>query len=99
MSLRTGSTPAVAVLATSIASLLSGQALASDQVQATLPTVVVSATRSEETLSSLPTSVTVVEREEIEAQASTARTLAEMLGKVVPGLALGVGSQNNTSFF
>lgn len=97
MSLRTGSTPAVAVLASSIASLLSGQALASDQVHATLPTVVVSATRSEETLSSLPASVTVVEREELEAQASTARTLAEMLGKVVPGLALGVGSPTNTS--
>jgi iron complex outermembrane receptor protein len=43
----------------------------------------------------VPASVTVIEREEIEAQEKTSRTLGEMLGKLVPGLATGVGSQTN----
>ena len=76
---------------------LSVHAQVDDTAGPALPTVVVSATRSEEDLSTVPASVTVIDREQIEAQSRTARTLAEVLGKLVPGLALGVGSQTNTS--
>lgn len=86
-----------AALLLALSAPVAADTAADDRARATLPTVVVSATRSEEALSTVPASVTVIERDQIEEQSATSRTLAEMLGKLVPGLALGVGSQTNTS--
>lgn len=75
-------------------------ALAADPASADgykLPPLVVTATRTSDDLATVPASVTVIDREEIQAQSKTARTLGEIMGKLVPGLATGVGSQSNTS--
>jgi iron complex outermembrane receptor protein len=52
-----------------------------------LDQVVVTASRSIETIASIPGSVTVIERQEIEKLEQTSRSLGDLLGKVVPGLA------------
>ncbi|MEM9503359.1 MAG: TonB-dependent receptor plug domain-containing protein, partial [Cyanobacteria bacterium P01_E01_bin.43] len=49
--------------------------------------VVVTATRTEENILDVPRSVTVIEREQIEQQLSLTNNLADLLGKLVPGLA------------
>jgi iron complex outermembrane receptor protein len=48
--------------------------------------VVVTATRTEEELTNVPRSVTVITREEIEQQATLTRNLSDILGQLVPGL-------------
>lgn len=48
--------------------------------------VVVSATRTEQAITDIPRSVTVIEREEIEKQAAVSRDLQDILTKTVPGL-------------
>ena len=58
-----------------------------------LPPVVVSATRSAETIATIPGSVTVIERTEIERQQQVSKNLADMLGKLVPGFAPGSQTQ------
>ncbi|MBW4653076.1 MAG: TonB-dependent receptor [Kaiparowitsia implicata GSE-PSE-MK54-09C] len=57
--------------------------------------VVVTATRTEEDLADLPRSVTVITREEIEAQATLTRNLPDILGQLVPGLAPPTQSSSN----
>ncbi|HEX7125813.1 MAG TPA: TonB-dependent receptor [Thermodesulfobacteriota bacterium] len=59
-----------------------------------LPETVVTATRSAESIATIPGSVTVVTREQIEAQATPTTTLGDVLGKLVPGLAPGSQSQS-----
>ncbi|BAB72355.1 hypothetical protein NIES23_41800 [Trichormus variabilis NIES-23] len=49
--------------------------------------LVVTATRTETPIQNVPRSITVIDREQIAAQASTSRNLIEILGKTVPGLA------------
>ncbi len=49
--------------------------------------IVVTATRTEEQVTDVPRSVTVINREEIEQQTNLSRDLGEIIGKVVPGLA------------
>jgi iron complex outermembrane receptor protein len=66
-----------------------------DTVATRLSPVVVSATRSIENAAAIPGSVSVIERPEIEAQAPVSTGLADLLGKIVPGLA--PGSQTNTN--
>lgn len=48
--------------------------------------VVVTATRTEEPITEVPRSVTIIEREEIAEQANLSRNLGEILGNLVPGL-------------
>jgi iron complex outermembrane receptor protein len=48
--------------------------------------VVVTATRTEEDVTEVPRSVTVITREEIEQQATLTRNLSDILGQLVPGL-------------
>lgn len=48
--------------------------------------VVVTATRTEEEITEVPRSVTVITREEIEQQATLSRNLSDILGQLVPGL-------------
>lgn len=62
-----------------------------------LSPVVVSATRSVEEITSIPGSVTVIEREQIRRQAQASRSLAEVLGKLVPGLATGTQGHTNST--
>jgi iron complex outermembrane receptor protein len=56
---------------------------------------VVSATRSGTPVAAIPGAVTVVGRDEIEAQAATAHGVGEILGRAVPGLSVGTQSMSN----
>lgn len=47
--------------------------------------IVVTATRTEEQVENVPRSVTVIEREEIQQQATVSRNLQDILGNLVPG--------------
>ncbi|HET8523453.1 MAG TPA: TonB-dependent receptor [Thermomicrobiales bacterium] len=89
-------TSAVPSIAATIV-LGAGQVQADEQQIQYLPSVVVSATRSVEEIKSIPGSVTVIEREEIAKQARTSRSLAEILGKTVPGLAAPSLGNTNAS--
>lgn len=60
-----------------------------------LDKVVVSATRTEQSVSDVARSVTVIDREQIEEQAKHSETLGDILGKTVPGLGPGTSSQSN----
>ena len=51
--------------------------------------VTVTATRSAESIASVPGSVTIVEEEQLRNQVDTANSLVDALGKLVPGLAPG----------
>lgn len=56
---------------------------------------VVSATRSSTPIAAIPGAVTVIGREEIQREMTVARGLGEILGKQVPGLAIGTQSMSN----
>ena len=58
--------------------------------------LVITATRQDLALRDIPHAVTVLEREELETQLATSRNLAEVLSKVVPGMA--PASQTLTNF-
>ena len=58
--------------------------------------LVITATRQDLTLRDIPNSVTVIEREQIQQQVAVSRNLAEVLSKVVPGMA--PASQTLTNF-
>lgn len=58
--------------------------------------VMVTATRSERPLAAISEAVTVITREEIEKQAILSRNLVDVLGKMVPGFAVGSQSLSNT---
>lgn len=60
-----------------------------------LPPVVVTATRSEESLTYVPGSVTVIEAEDIQQQREASQSLSDVLAKMVPGL--GPSSQTRTN--
>ncbi|HXH03972.1 MAG TPA: TonB-dependent receptor [Candidatus Competibacteraceae bacterium] len=60
-----------------------------------LSTLVVSATRVEAPVSSIPGSVTVIEGEQLREQINAHSTLGAALGKLVPGLALGSEATSN----
>lgn len=57
--------------------------------QPALAEMTVTATRSEALVNSVPQSITVVRREEIEQQVSAGSGLGDILGKLVPGFGLG----------
>jgi iron complex outermembrane receptor protein len=61
--------------------------------------VIVTATRTEEEITDVPRSVTVIEREEIEQQltVSQSRNLQDVLGNLVPGLAPSTQSSINSN--
>lgn len=62
-----------------------------------LSPVVVSATRSVDEIKSIPHAITVIEREEIDRQATVTRSVPEILANLVPGLATGtLGNTNST---
>lgn len=58
-------------------------------MQPALAEMTVTATRSEALVNSVPQSITVVRREEIEQQVSAGSGLGDILGKLVPGFGLG----------
>lgn len=58
--------------------------------------VVVSATRTVESIAAIPGSVSVIEREQVQQQADLSNSLGDALGKLVPGLA--PGSQSSSLF-
>lgn len=60
-----------------------------NEPQAALSEITVTATRSEALINSVPQSITVVRREEIEKQIGAGSGLGDILGKTVPGLGLG----------
>jgi iron complex outermembrane receptor protein len=68
---------------------------ANDDDPVTAPTVVVTATRSEESIATIPGAVTVVTEEQIEEQIQSGQTLGDALGKLVPGLTPGSESISN----
>jgi len=72
----------------------SASALAAEEVPEMAP-VVVTATRTDEKLDTVPVAVTVIDREQIAEQSKTATGLGEILGKLVPGMAVGSGTQTN----
>jgi iron complex outermembrane recepter protein len=57
--------------------------------------LVVTATRTEEELENVPRSVTVITREEIEAQSIISQDLAGLLGRLVPGMPPPTGSNRD----
>jgi iron complex outermembrane receptor protein len=60
-----------------------------------LPETVVSATRTAESIATIPAAVTVITREEIEAQMTVSRDVGDMLGRLVPGLGLPSQTSSN----
>lgn len=54
-----------------------------------LPVVTVTATRSEALVNTVPQSITVIRREQIDEQVSAGSGLGDILGKLVPGFGLG----------
>lgn len=74
----------------------SRQAIAIKEKTLRVDEVMVTATRSERPLAAIPESVTVITREEIEKQAVLSRNLVDVLGKMVPGFAVGSQSLSNT---
>ncbi len=58
--------------------------------------IIVRVTRTQEELTDVPRSVTVIDREQIEEQAQSTRDLGNILGKLVPGLA--PPTQTNSNF-
>jgi iron complex outermembrane receptor protein len=62
----------------------------------TLDQVTVTATRSQATINSVPQSITIVDRKDIEEQSTAGQGLGDILGKLVPGF--GVGRQSPSTF-
>lgn len=58
--------------------------------------VMVTVTRSQRPLAAIPEAVTVITREQIEKQTVLSRSLVDVLGKMVPGFAVGGQSLSNT---
>lgn len=78
------------ILATAVASACAALSYAQEAAPETaLSAVTVTATRSEATIDTVPQSITVVRREEIERQVSAGSGLGDILGKLVPGFGLG----------
>lgn len=89
-------------LALLIGALVAAQAFASDNKSAVqrederLSEVVVTATRSEAAVNTVPQTVTIIKREQIEQQAAGSSGLGDILGKLVPGF--GVGRESPSTF-
>lgn len=84
-------------LAVAITAAYATLAHAQDAVnQTSLSEVTVTATRSEALINTVPQSITVVRREEIEEQISAGSGLGDILGKLVPGF--GVGRESPSTF-
>ncbi|WP_187272337.1 TonB-dependent receptor [Zeimonas arvi] len=78
------------ILSAAVASSCAALAHAQEPAPAaSLPEVTVTATRSEALVDTVPQSVTIVRREEIERQVSAGSGLGDILGKLVPGFAVG----------
>lgn len=77
-------------LAMAVATACTAMAYAQEpESQTTLSEVTVTATRSEALINTVPQSITIVRREEIEEQVSAGSGLGDILGKLVPGFGLG----------
>lgn len=85
--------PLALAIATLTAGLSSPAVFAEEE--STLAPVVVTATRTSEDVTTVPQAVTVIDKEQIAEQAGTAASLSEILGKLVPGMAVGSGTQTN----
>ncbi|ABA57919.1 TonB-dependent receptor [Nitrosococcus oceani] len=71
------------------------QAGADESPTARLEEVVVTATRSAESIAAIPGAVRVITRQQIEQQMNLSRDLGDMLGKLIPGM--GVSSQTGSN--
>lgn len=60
-----------------------------------MPDVVISATRSEASIASIPGSVQVIDQQQIQQQAGAGQRVADILGKLVPGLGPSSGGMSN----
>lgn len=84
-------------LTLAIAAACSALAHAQDsEARPSLSEVTVTATRSEALVNTVPQSITVVRRDEIEEQVSAGSGLGDILGKLVPGF--GLGRQSPSTF-
>lgn len=86
-------------LAAFIATALFGQAAwatdaATNQVADLQPTVI-SATRAESTIASIPGSVQVIDAAQVREQTGAGRRIADILGELVPGMAPSSGGMSN----
>ena len=86
-------------LAALIATALFGPAAwatdaATDQVADLQPTVI-SATRAESTIASIPGSVQVIDAAQVREQTGAGRRIADILGELVPGMAPSSGGMSN----
>lgn len=77
---------------------LSMPALGQEQDTTRLEDVTVTATRSTESISSIPGAVTVVTRKQVEEQMKLSRDIGDMLGKLIPGLSSPTQSQSMQGF-
>ena len=72
------------------------QTAADDQPGAlALPDVVISATRSAASIASIPGSVQIIDQQQIQQQAGAGQRVADILGKLVPGLGPSSGGMSN----
>lgn len=79
-------------------SLLSAESWAADDKQSNtlnVPPTVVSATRSEATIASIPGSVQVIDEQQIREQSGAGRRVSDILGQLVPGIAPSSGGMSN----
>lgn len=86
---------ALSMASAALASPLASAATSENQVTQ-LDKLVISATRQEATLSEVPRSVTVIDHEALNSQFQVSRTLGDVLGKLIPGMA--PASQTLTNF-
>jgi iron complex outermembrane recepter protein len=61
----------------------------------TMPDVVISATRTEASIASIPGSVQVIDAQQIEQQSGAGRRVSDILGQLVPGLSPSTGGMSN----
>ena len=61
----------------------------------TMPDVVISATRTEASIASIPGSVQVIDAQQIEQQSGAGRRVSDILGQLVPGLSPSSGGMSN----
>lgn len=91
--LRTASHKALA-LSVFLLPLNAAIAQIADEDLAKAPEVVVTATRTEESIATIPGAVTVVTGQQLREQMTAIESLGDALGKLVPGLTPGSGSGN-----
>jgi iron complex outermembrane receptor protein len=86
----------VVILQPALAQEANSEQVESDKSSATrLEEVVVTATRSAESIAAVPGAVRVINRQQIQKQMNLSRDIGDMLGKLIPGM--GVSSQTGSN--